>query len=159
MENVQWLAAEIVVAEIWRKIKHLFYGERKPNMKLEKIRSEDLIFSNKIEDDRTNTYLQLNDYDWMDYNLTTRFKTKKMGVLYVKFSYFGFASSTMEVEQVLGDKHKKIIYEYSTELFKKHIIKFLEKHIRFWDEKYAFNGEDIVISFFNDVIENGIICK
>lgn len=49
-------------------------------MNLKKIRSEDLIFSNEIEDDRTNTYLTLNDYDWMNYNLSTRFKTEEREV-------------------------------------------------------------------------------
>ena len=38
-------------------------------MNLKEIKSEDLIFSNDIEDDRTNTYLNLYDYDWMDYNV------------------------------------------------------------------------------------------
>lgn len=128
-------------------------------MKLEKICNEDLIFSMDIEDDRTNTYLQLNDYDWMDYNLTTRFKTEKMGVLDVKFMYYGTNLSAMEVEQTLGDIHQKIRYKYPTELFKIYITKFLEKHIKFWDEKYAFNGEEIVISFFNDVVDKGIICE
>ena len=128
-------------------------------MSLERIKSEDLIFSNDIEDDRTNTYLQLNDYDWMDYNLTTRFKTEKMGVLNVTFYYFGAVSSTMKVEQLLNDVRQEFTYEYPTELFKKHIIKFLKKHIEFWESKYAFNGEKEVIEFFNDVIENGTICQ
>ena len=110
-------------------------------MSLEKIKSEDLIFSNDIGDDRTNTYLQLNDYDWMDYNLTTRFKTEKMGILNVTFNYFGAVSSTMKVEQLLNDVHQEFMYEYPTELFKKHIIKFLKKHMGVWDNKYAFNGE------------------
>lgn len=124
-------------------------------MNLKKINSEDLIFSNEIEDDRTNTYLNLYDYDWMDYSLTTRFKTEDMGVLNVKFNYFGMTTSTMEVEQTLNGITEKATYEYSTDIFKKYIVKFLEKHIRFWDEKYAFNGEEEVIEFFNDVIENG----
>ena len=67
-------------------------------MNLKEIKSEDLIFSNDIEDDRTNTYLNLYDYDWMDYSLTTRFKTEDMGILNVKFNYFGMTTSTMEVE-------------------------------------------------------------
>lgn len=124
-------------------------------MNLKKINSEDLIFSNEIEDDRTNTYLNLYDYDWMDYSLTTRFKTEDMGVLNVKFNYFGMTTSAMEVEQTLNGITEKATYEYSTDIFKKYIVKFLEKHIRFWDEKYAFNGEEEVIEFFNDVIENG----
>lgn len=124
-------------------------------MNLKKIKSEDLIFSNEIEDDRTNTYLNLYDYDWMDYSLTTRFKTEDMGILNVKFNYFGMVISTMEVEQTLNGTTKKVTYEYSTDIFQKHIVKFLEKHIRFWNEKYAFNGEEEVIEFFNDVLKNG----
>ena len=116
-----------------------------------------MIFSGDIEDDRTNTYLHLYDYDWMDYNLSTRFKTETLGVLNVKFSYFGMTTSTMEVEQNLGGNIEKITYEYSTDIFEKHIVKFLNKHISFWSSKYAFNGEEEVLEFFNDVIENGTI--
>lgn len=126
-------------------------------MYLEKINSNDLIFSGDIEDDRTNTYLHLYDYDWMDYNLTTRFKTEALGVLNVKFSYFGMTTSTMEVEQNLDGNVGKITYEYSSDIFENHIIKFLNKHIAFWGNKYAFNGEEEVIEFFNDVIKNGKI--
>lgn len=126
-------------------------------MYLEKINSNDLIFSSDIEDDRTNTYLHLYDYDWMDYNLTTRFKTEALGVLNVKFSYFGMTTSTMEVEQNLDGNVEKVTYEYSTDIFKRHIVKFLNKHISFWGNKYSFNGEEEVIEFFNDVIENGTI--
>lgn len=128
-------------------------------MNLKKIKSEDLIFSNEIEDDRTNTYLNLYDYDWMDYSLTTRFKTEEMGVLSVKFSYFGMTTSIMEVENTINGTNEKVTYEYPTDIFKKHIIKFLEKHILFWDEKYAFSGEEEVIDFFNEVLENGNVTK
>ena len=124
-------------------------------MNLKEIKSEDLIFSNDIEDDRTNTYLNLYDYDWMDYSLTTRFKTEDMGVLNVKFNYFGMTTSNMEVEQTLNGITEKVTYEYPTDIFKKHIVKFLEKHLSFWDSEYAFNGEEEVIEFFNDVLKNG----
>ncbi len=124
-------------------------------MKLQKIKSKDLIFTDEIEDDRTNTYLNLYDYDWMDYSLTTRFNTEKMGVLNVKFNYFGMITSTMEVEQILNNNTEKVTYEYSTDVFQKHIVKFLEKHIHSWNEEYGFDGEEEVIEFFNDVIENG----
>ena len=124
-------------------------------MNLKEIKSEDLIFSNEIEDDRINTYLNLYDYDWMDYSLTTRFKTKDMGVLNVKFNYFGMTTSTMEVEQTLNGITEKVTYEYSTDVFKKYIVIFLEKHISFWDNVYAFNGEEEVIKFFNEVLKHG----
>ena len=64
-----------------------------------------------------------------------------MGVLNVKFNYFGLVTSTIEVEQTQNGVTEKVTYEYSTDIFKKHIVKFLEKHIRFWNEKYAFNGK------------------
>ena len=44
---------------------------------LKKIKKEDLIFSGEIKDDRANTYLRLNDYDWMNYVLETTFKTEE----------------------------------------------------------------------------------
>ena len=44
-------------------------------------------------------------------------------------------------------------------IYRKYLIRFLEKHIKFWDEKYAFNGEEEVIDFFNEVIEKGKIHK
>jgi len=126
-------------------------------MNLTKIKSEDLIFSNEIEDDRTNTYLNLYDYDWMSYELRTRFKTEEMGTLDVVFAYYGMTISLMEVEQKIDDNIEKITYEYSSDIFVKHIKTFLEKHINSWNSKYAFNGEEEVINFFNDVIENGTI--
>lgn len=124
-------------------------------MRLSKIEKEDLIFSGKIEDDRINTFLTLDDYDWMNYALTTRFRTEKLGILNVKFNYFGSATSMMEVEQILNNEITKIKYEYSTNIFKKYIIRFLTKHIASWDDQYAFCGEDVVIEFFNEVLERG----
>jgi hypothetical protein len=125
-------------------------------MQLEKIYSEDLIFSNAIEDDRTNTYLTLNDYDWMDYQLSTKFKTKKQGTLHVSFEFYGTDESIMKVEQT---KRKilvnKFTYTYPTEIFQRYITKYMLKHIAAWDDKYAFNGEKFVIDFFNEVIEVG----
>ena len=126
-------------------------------MNLKKIRSEDLIFSNEIEDDRTNTYLTLNDYDWMNYNLSTCFKTEEMGVLEVEFEYFGIVTSQMNVKQTLNGKTYEITYEYPTDIFSKNLVKFLEKHISHWNEKYAFNGEEEVIDFFNEVLEKGTV--
>lgn len=123
------------------------------------IKSEDLIFANEIEDDRTNTYLTLNDYDWMDYRLHTIFKTKEMGILDVEFKYFGMSTSIMNVKQTLNNEVYEMTYEYSTDIFSKNLIRFLEKHIKFWNEEYAFNGEEEVIDFFNEVLEKGIVTR
>lgn len=125
-------------------------------MSLNKIRSKDLIFTNEIEDDRTNTYLTLNDYDWMHYRLCARFKTEETGILDVEFEYFGMISSRMNVKQTLNGEVHEFTYEYPTDIFSKNLIRFLEKHIKSWGEEYAFNGEEEVIDFFNEVIEKGI---
>ncbi len=124
-------------------------------MELEQITAEELIFSGNIEDDRTNTYLQLNDYDWMSYRLSTRFKTEKQGVLNIEFEYFGTNRSLMKVSQILNDDKKQFEISYDTDIFIKYLKKFLENHIKQWDDKYAFNGEDIVLEFYNEVIKKG----
>lgn len=124
---------------------------------LEKIKIEELIFSNEIEDDRTNTFLTLDDYDWMNYKLQTRFKTELQGVLNVLFNYFGLTTSIMKVEQIKNGESKKYNYEYSTDIFEKYLKKYLEKHISQWNDRYAFNGEEIVVEFYNEIIEKGTL--
>ncbi len=124
---------------------------------LKEINAKDLIFSNEIEDDRTNTYLTLNDYDWMQYVLKTRFHTEEQGILDVEFEYFGFTFSTMKVVQSLNEKQTTYNYSYSTDIFERHIKEFLTNHIKAWSNNLAFNGEDEVISFFNEVLKEGMI--
>jgi len=119
---------------------------------LKSIDVKDLIFTNELEDDRTNTYLQLNDYDWMYYVLNTRFRTENQGLLEVKFEYFGTTISTMQVIQNFNENKERYIYKYDTEIFQKYISEFLTKHIATWNSKYAFNGEDIVVAFYNEVL-------
>lgn len=126
-------------------------------MELKEIKIEDLLFSNKMEDDRTNTFLSLDDYDWMSYRLKTRFKTFDLGILDVEFQYFGMNYSFMHVEQTKDGTKEKYRYEYSSSVFRKHIVNFLEKHIESWNDKYAFNGEENVIDFYNEVIKIGTI--
>lgn len=124
-------------------------------MKPSKIRKEELLFSGEMEDDRTNTYLSLDDYDWMCYTLKTRFKTERYGILYVKFEYFGLITSRMEIKQYQNEIVKKYVYEYPTNLFQSHIVSYLNTHIESWSGTYAFNGEDLVLGFYNEVIEIG----
>lgn len=126
---------------------------------LTRIDEKDLIFSGDIEDDRTNTYLTLNDYDWMDYRLETRFKTEAQGILEISFQYFGMTNSHMIVKQNLNGKQKEYRYEFSTDVFKYHLIKYMRDHIAGWNSKYAFNGEEQVIEFFNEVINVGTIIE
>ena len=124
-------------------------------MNLMKIRNEDLIFENKCFEDRINTELQLLDYDWMTYNLKTMFPTKNQGKLNVCLEYIGIKDAFMKVKQELDGKIKKIEYEYDSDIFEKYIIKFMSQHLSQWRNESVFNGGDLVIDFFNDVIEYG----
>ena len=126
-------------------------------MNLMKIRKEDLVFENKCFEDRINTELQLLDYDWMTYSLKTMFPTRNQGKLKVTFLYSGIKDSFMEVEQESDGKIAKFEYKYETGIFEKHIINFLTQHLGQWKEDNVFNGGDLVIAFFNDVIEKGYV--
>ena len=124
-------------------------------MKLTKIDKKELLFSEEIENSQTNTYMTVNDYDWMTYSIKTSFLTKKLGRLNIEFQYSGYTTSHMKVDIVSKNKIETIYYRYPTDIFKKYIIRFMKEHIAAWEDQYAFNGEDIVLDFYNEVIEKG----
>lgn len=124
---------------------------------LQKIDAKELIFTDELGNDRVNTLLTLDDYDWMSYKLETAFVTEKQGVLAISFEYFGMTTSSMKVTQTYNNEVKNYEYEYSTDLFQKHITIFLTNHLAAWKSTYAFNGEDEVLAFYNEVIEQGTL--
>lgn len=127
-------------------------------MKLTKIDPKDLLFTNNCEDDRTNTQLSLLDYDWMNYTLTTRFRTEALGTLDVCFEYFGCVDSRMTVVQTTN-KGETVEYSYNSDIFEKYLMRFLSQHMAQWGQHLAFNGENIVVDFYNEVLENGKLCE
>ena len=52
----------------------------------------------------------------------------------------------------IDTKKKKYIFNFDSDLFQEHIIKFLQKHIEHWDSKYAFSGTEEAVNFYNAVI-------
>lgn len=128
-------------------------------MKLKTISSEELLFSGEIEDDRTNTFLELSDYDWMQYVLRTRFKTEVLGLLDIAFEYYGSRVSRMNIRQDLDGEIKEYTYEYDSTIFERYIRKYMLKHIAQWDDNLAFNGEEIILDFYNDVIAHGTLLE
>lgn len=118
------------------------------------IKIKEILVSNETEDDRINTNLILLDYDWMNYILTTRITTKDLGVLHIAFEYFGTAMSQMIVHQfqIHTNKEEIHVFDFPTNLFKEYIVKYMQKHIESWNETYAFDGADIVIEFYNKII-------
>ena len=101
-----------------------------------------------------NTLLILDDADWMAYKLKTFFYTADYGNLDIIFHYYG--STTSEMRIIKDTDGKKYIHriKYDTDIIEKNIIAFMEKHINNWKSKYAFNGLDVAIAFYNDVLEN-----
>ena len=61
----------------------------------------------------------------------------------------------MTVKQTKDDKVTVYEFSYPTSLFQKHITAYLTAHIAAWSDTYAFNGEDYVIPFFNEVLNAG----
>ena len=111
------------------------------------------------------TTLVLDDYDWMNYKLTAYLPTKEYGKMRVRFEYSGMGKCTMQVSGSKGYKKDndvfknyvhyicyKRAYEFDSELFQKHIIKFMEAHIRNWGEEYAFRGTKEAVEFYNAVL-------
>lgn len=118
-------------------------------MCLHKIFEDDLIFSNKLEDDRVNVTAKFADFDWMDYTVDTRFRTSDLGFVAVKFEYFGLITSVMYV------KTKKRYYEYSfdSRIFDKYLKRYFAEFTKSFDSTYAFDPGNIVLDWFNEVIE------
>ena len=101
-----------------------------------------------------NTLLILDDADWMSYKLKTFFYTVDYGNLDIIFHYCGGTTSEMRVIKDTDGKNYIHRIKYDTDIFEKNIIAFMEKHINNWKSKYAFNGLDAAIAFYNDVLEN-----
>ena len=110
----------------------------------------DMIFSENR--DRIFTYLTCNDYDWMHYRLIAEFPVGKKTLITVEFEYAGFVTSYMYIQ--INNRQMQTVYTFDTNLFQKHIKKYMAGHMKAWDQKYAFNGGDLAIDFFNDVIAN-----
>lgn len=126
-------------------------------MSLQPIEAKDLLFTDETTDERTNTYLTLYDYEWMQYILKTRFHTEKQGNLDVEFMYFGSTIAEMYVDNRSNGEH--YTYQFQSHIFIKYIKRYLKKHIKQWRKKYAFNGEEIAIDLYNEVLRKGIVVK
>jgi len=132
-------------------------------MALKKLQREDIEFTDAIDKDRICTYVQLNDYSWMYYRIMSILYTKKYGKLELKFSYTGFQKSEMSVIQSFGEglsRENNVVYNYvfNSDIFEKYVKRYLEEQLKAWDSEFAFNGGDIVLDFYNEVIENHFQC-
>lgn len=124
---------------------------------LKKIEKEEIRFSDDTGMDGVSTCLKLMDYDWMQYILQAEIRTEYLGVLYIEFEYAGTDLSIMTVKQKSDrtPKQQEYVYKYDSDLFILYLGKFMAEHLEQWKDGRAFSGEDIVLAFYNDVIESG----
>ena len=115
---------------------------------LKKIKEEDLI----LNDEEPDTVLTLCDYSWMDYSLKAVLTTKNQGKLDILFNYSGLVISKMIVNQKVNEKVSTYEFEFDSTIFVKHYKEFLLNHMKQWDNRYAFSGENVIIAFFNEVL-------
>ena len=120
-------------------------------MKLPKLTSKDMRYENKYGYDRLYSELTLTDTDWMNYKLTARFNTK-YGRFFLSFEYFGADFSTLKATLQNESRTDTYTYEYSTDLFKKYIVRFLTDQINAWKTSSVFYAEKLVLDFYNEVL-------
>lgn len=128
-------------------------------MELLPINTKDLI-SGGFGDDTTHIKLVLHDYDWMNYSLSTGFHTTNQGQISISFEYLGTIKSYMKVQQIVnGNKNKSVtysyLYEFDSQLFFDYLTKYMEQHMKTWNNNTVFDGEPLVIEFYNKVLEIG----
>ena len=131
--------------------------KNKLTVELKKLEMEDLIFENIPFQDRINTELELKDYDWMNYTLTTSFITQSQGQLNVRFEYFGATFSQMDVEQLNEEICKEYRYTYSSDIFQKYLVQFMMCHLKQWENEEVFYGGELMLAFYNEVLETGCL--
>ena len=95
----------------------------------------------------------LDDYDWMHYTAEFVFRTERCGKMNIRFEYTGFKDCLMTVT----NNGISTVYKFDHKLFEKWIVKYLTKHMEQWEGVKAFRGEDLMLEFYNDVIEQGVL--
>ena len=121
------------------------------NNSLHKISEEDLIFTNELCKDRINVTSEFSDYDWMQYQIDTGFNVKGIGKISVKFKYLGSSRSNMFVQT----KNENYQYDFDSKIFAKYMKRYFNEFSDSLDSPYAFYAGNIVIDWYNEVLETG----
>lgn len=126
---------------------------------LKPIERDQLIFDSSLGNVCTPIRLELDDSDWRNYSLETLIKTEALGVLAIRFDYYGSSQSSMTVHQTLSNgATNDYTYSYDTKLFQKYVGEYLNLVSTAWcsvSENNERDGEDIVIDFYNEVLSKG----
>lgn len=85
------------------------------------------------------------------------FYNRKYGILDIEFEYVGATTSIMRIMQKINNHTETVNYQYASDIFIKYLIRFLEAHLAQWNTDHIFNNDDIVIDFYNEVLEAGVI--
>lgn len=120
------------------------------NLKNMKLKEEDLCFNE--EQDRIFTYLVLMDYDWMWYRIQAEIPLKDRLNIRVEFSYTGTIDSLLTVET--GEE--RIQYVFPSSIFDNYFEKYLSMERNAIKEESVFYGGNLILDFYNAVMENYI---
>ncbi len=138
--------------------------ELKERYPLRKLCAGDLVFTGGLEDDRINVTAKFADYDWLHYEYDTKFPTKKIGTLSVRFADDGVEYGRMYVRQYLPsyltglDENVYIDHtaRFDVEIFARFMKRDLEARIKNMDSEYAYDSGKLMLDFFNTVLANSV---
>ena len=99
--------------------------------------------------DRIFTYLVMMDYDWMNYHIQAEVPLKD-GIMKLDFEYIGCTKCDLKIQY----NNDSIIYEFDSDLYDEFLKKYLKAEMDAVDATYAFYGGDIVMEFYNKVMDS-----
>ena len=130
-----------------------------PLEQLPTLTENDLEFKcNGPDDDRVCTDINLSDYGWMHYALSTRLCTRDNGEMKVVWEYSGMKESTVYIRQLKDS----VEHDYKLDVPSSIVMRGFTAFIKSWADKndpeknyeYAFNGMDEVLALWNETMNN-----
>ena len=91
------------------------------------------------------------DYDWMHYRIQAQIPVVDGKILAVEFLYIGTVECYMTIEL----ENERCQISFDTDIFNRYFKRYLEDEIKAAHHGgLAFYGGDIIIDFFNEVINS-----
>ena len=107
------------------------------------------------------TYLELSDYDWMNYVFKSTLPTKDQGKINFRAEFYGSDKTMVKIHQSLNNLDVEYDLDVPTVVFSDFLVDYLSKHIAQWEStnSRAFCGEKEAIELFNRSITEATRCE
>ena len=132
-------------------------GKESGIMILNKIRISDIVDEYGMNDFQT--FLQIFNYDYTVYTLTTSIDTKTQGSLGFSINYRGGDYAQMYVTQAINNMTYSYKYRFRPNLFEKTLRKMLSLNVKQLAHKCVYSGNVDTIGLINKIIQNGEVIK